>query len=362
MRVKYVTEFAAQESADDKDKDIITINGKAVYENISLNRVKYEAKELEKAAPTLINKPLMTDHVNSVNNVIGKVTAAWYDAAQKAVMFTAEVYKKLLDEKLLTRILKGLVNKVSIGADVAKVAYKKIGEDLIRIVKGITFVELSLVAVPGNSDADFTKAKGDFGQAICEMLDKDEVKNMEEIEELKKQLADAKKVNEQLEADKDKAEADKDKAEADATKAADDATKAADDATKAAGDAEAEAEKLKGEIKAEKEAAEKVQKDLSEAKDKAHTELVKKVAEAKVGAKLAEKVEDEIKALSEKSDDVLSEILSTVEQVKPTEEKPEVKGKVAPTSETEESDDDFVVERGANGLMSIYEMPSKGEE
>ena len=360
MKLKYVTEFIAQE-AKNEDSEVFTIQGKAIYENISMNRVKYEAQELEKAATTLTGKPLMTDHVNSVDNVIGKVINAWYDATNKAVMFTAEIHKKLLDEKLLVRIQKGLVDKVSIGADVASVAYKKIKDDLIAIVKGITFVELSLVAVPGNSDAGFT-AKTNFTQALTEMLDDKELESkkeelkMEEVEELKKQLAETMKAKEQLEADKEKTDADAKQAEDVAKKASDDAKV----------EAETAAEKFKTDATAEKVKAEGLEKELKEMKEKAHEELVKKVAEAKVAAKLAEKVEDEVKALSEKSDEVLAEILSTVEQVKPVEEKKEekkeVKGKVATSESGEtEEEDGFVIERGSNGLMSLYQVEKKEE-
>ena len=142
----------------------IMVNGTAIKEVTSRNGVKYLAKELEKATPSLRGKPILKDHQNNVDSIVGKVIESTYDIAEKAIKFKGVV----TDEKVKTLILNGLLNHVSIGASVKKMHQEESqdGESLM-VAEGIEILELSVTPVPGVQAASISAGEG-FAMALQE--------------------------------------------------------------------------------------------------------------------------------------------------------------------------------------------------
>lgn len=133
------------------------IKGVAINATTTRNGITYSEKELMKSASTLINKPLLKDHDNKIDSIIGKVKEAHYNAIEKRVEFEAIV----MDEDVKKKLDMGLLSSVSIGAMVKNLNETKEGV----MAEGIDFVELSLVAVPADPDAGF-----DITHALSESL------------------------------------------------------------------------------------------------------------------------------------------------------------------------------------------------
>lgn len=143
-------------------KDFI-IKGVAINETTTRNNVRYMGEELSKAAPSLQGKPILKDHENSVDNIIGRVMKSSYDPMMKCVCFEGKVMEKKYQEM----ITDGRINSVSIGAMVSSVETSE-EEGSPMIPRGIDFVELSLVAIPADPNAG-------FAQAMCESFKKEKV-------------------------------------------------------------------------------------------------------------------------------------------------------------------------------------------
>src|SRR3990167_4557808 len=125
------------------------VHGTAAKEVISRNGIKYVAKELEKATPTLKGKPILKDHKNTVDNIIGKVINAQYNAEEKAIKFQGLI----VDEKIQKLITNGLLNHVSIGASVKNLHQEETAGQKYMVAEGIEILELSVTPVPGIADA-----------------------------------------------------------------------------------------------------------------------------------------------------------------------------------------------------------------
>ena len=65
----------------------IKVNGVAVREGISRNRIKYTAEALSKFSSTLANKPILKDHDARVDNTIGLVTQSHTVDGGKSVRY-----------------------------------------------------------------------------------------------------------------------------------------------------------------------------------------------------------------------------------------------------------------------------------
>jgi len=123
------------------------IEGVAINSTISSNNHKFLAEELEKSAVTLKGVPLLKDHENTIDSIMGRVLSGTFNEIEENVNFRA----KVIDEKAKELIKDGRLNSVSIGADVENIEE----QDGYFIPKGITFRELSLVAVPADEGATF---------------------------------------------------------------------------------------------------------------------------------------------------------------------------------------------------------------
>jgi len=144
--------FVPIESSAGVDGDF-TINGIAINETTTSNGHNFIGEELSKAANTLIGVPLLKDHNNSVDSIVGKVNVASWDEALRNIPFQAIVK----DAKVKQLIKDGLLNTVSVGAHVAPEDIEE-AEDGSIIPHNIQFKELSVVAVPADGGATFSMA------------------------------------------------------------------------------------------------------------------------------------------------------------------------------------------------------------
>jgi len=129
------------------------IRGVAINETTTRNNVKYIASELEKAAPSFRNKPMLIDHDNSVKSIVGRTTEnVVFNPEKNHIEFEG----KVMDEKLREMINDGRVTDVSIGARVSDLVENKDEGSVTAI--GIEGLEISFVAVPGDPGANLGQA------------------------------------------------------------------------------------------------------------------------------------------------------------------------------------------------------------
>jgi hypothetical protein len=129
------------------------INGIAINATVTANNHKFLAEELKTSAETLTGVPLLVDHRNEIDAIKGRVIIGEFDGENSRVNFKA----KVVDNEIQRMIKQGLINSVSVGA-----AVREIEEDNeVLIPRGITFKELSLVAVPADAGATFGMAVGE---------------------------------------------------------------------------------------------------------------------------------------------------------------------------------------------------------
>ncbi len=131
---------------------IFLIKGVAINETTTLNNVKYVAEELEKAAASFRNVPILLDHENKVRNIVGRTTEnVMWSSANKRIEFEGSI----MDKDIQEMIKDGRIGSVSIGARVHDLVEE---EDGSRKAIGIEGLELSIVAVPGDIRATLTQA------------------------------------------------------------------------------------------------------------------------------------------------------------------------------------------------------------
>lgn len=158
------------------NKKITKIKGIAINSTTTRNNVKYEENELRNSARTLEGKPLLKDHNNSVDSIVGRVTKSYFDEINSAVGFEADI----LDEKVAEKVSNGLISAVSVGATVMELEENK--KEKVMIPRGINFVELSLVAIPADPNASLIAQ--DFTAVLCEKFRN----KADELEELNNQI------------------------------------------------------------------------------------------------------------------------------------------------------------------------------
>jgi len=130
-----------------------TIRGTAINETTTRNGITYIAEELEKAAPTFKNKPILLDHDNSIKSIVGRTTEkVVYNSNSRAIEFEA----KIMDEKIKEMIKDGRITNVSIGVRIEDLKQNDDEGTLTAI--GMEGLELSLVAIPGDPGANIANA------------------------------------------------------------------------------------------------------------------------------------------------------------------------------------------------------------
>ena len=165
------------------------VQGIAIEETTSRNDIKYTAEELEKAAPTLNGRAILDSHnQESVKSILGRVSESKFDSGKKNVSFKA----KIMDEQTKQMIKDGRIKEVSVGARVKEFLEEAVNDVKVRVAKGIEFLELSFVAVPGVLNAGLTgviREKFDFLDKVEEEYKSLEEETTMELEELKTELA-----------------------------------------------------------------------------------------------------------------------------------------------------------------------------
>ena len=163
--LKYNVEFFSEKDSEESNNEI---SGVAIEETTSLNKVRYPAEVLQRAAESLKGVPLLKDHNNSVDSIVGRVTEALFDENSKAVRFKAKIMDKGISEK----VKQGLIKHVSVGSHFTGVKSESSEGGRVFVPTDIRFLELSLVAVPGIQNAMIDTAIAEFVQENTEVLEK----------------------------------------------------------------------------------------------------------------------------------------------------------------------------------------------
>ena len=157
--IKIVESTITEEGSEN---DEFMIEGIAINATLTDNNHKFLAEELKPAAKTLVNRPLLKDHDDSVDSIVGRVIEAKFDELGQNIRFQARINNTEVGQKIKELIIAGDLNTVSVGASVKEL---EDAEDFI-IPRGIKFKELSLVATPADDDAQFTFNGNSFEHAI----------------------------------------------------------------------------------------------------------------------------------------------------------------------------------------------------
>ena len=88
--------FRILESASDKP---LRIGGVAMAAGMSRNFNVYTPEELAVFAEKLANAPVYIEHV-AVDSAAGKVTKCSYDAADRSLLYEAEIYDQAIADKV----------------------------------------------------------------------------------------------------------------------------------------------------------------------------------------------------------------------------------------------------------------------
>jgi len=132
-------------------EDNFFIEGIAISASITSNNHKFLTEELRSAAGSLNGVPLLVDHRNEVSAIKGRVLNGTFNESLQHIKFKANVK----DKEIRQMISDGRINSVSVGAVVKELEE---GDDGTMIPRGISFKELSLVAVPADDNATFSVA------------------------------------------------------------------------------------------------------------------------------------------------------------------------------------------------------------
>ena len=147
-----ILEFVVPIEESVLEGDDFMIRGVAINETTTLNNVKYVAEELMKAAPSFRDVPILEDHENKVRKIVGRTTEnVDFNSTFKRIDFEA----KIMDNDIKEMIKDGRIGSVSIGAKVQDLTEE---EDGSMKAIGIHGLEISLVAVPGDSQANLAQA------------------------------------------------------------------------------------------------------------------------------------------------------------------------------------------------------------
>jgi hypothetical protein len=168
LSLNYNVPFKITEAKGDNPSFLI--EGVAINATTTSNNHKFLSEELESSANTLTGVPLLKDHQNSVDAIVGRVQEGRFNQNTQNILFKAQV----VDSKMKELIKQGVLNSVSVGADAMDIQE----EEGTLVPRGIIFRELSLVAVPADSGAT-------FGQALKEAYDKHYVKQEDKVTESK---------------------------------------------------------------------------------------------------------------------------------------------------------------------------------
>lgn len=108
-----VTDFSS-ESEMDYGEDIVPIEGWLVHEGV-FNRQTFSKEELERAAPSFIGRPIVKDHIRSVDGVVGKIMNTEFRLDEKLNKYGIYYHGGIgaEHEKLIKDIKRGFVSDTS---------------------------------------------------------------------------------------------------------------------------------------------------------------------------------------------------------------------------------------------------------
>lgn len=217
---------------------VVEVEGFAVHVG-TFNGVTIEKEELDKSVASLIGSPILKNHENNIGEVIGKVTHAECkldpDAGEYAIMYKADIDE--CEEDLIRKMKLDFVTSVSVGfmcEHICSICGENVwlcphwywDEGFQVLAKDISFHELSIVAVPADSDAtvkinfannsdqlqfdkleEFKKERrtymsDNFENKYNEMVEKYNEFKMEKVDEINAMNEEFKATKEKLEADK----------------------------------------------------------------------------------------------------------------------------------------------------------------
>lgn len=224
-------------SASSGREGVVEIEGFAVHTG-TFNNITIQKEELDKSVASLIGQPILKNHDNSVDVVIGKITDAECkvdpNCGEYSIAYKAEIDEQ--EEDLIRKMKLDFVSSVSVGFRCEHIC-SICGEEIFKcdhwfwddgfqiLAKDITFHELSIVAVPADLDAtvkvnfadksdeiqfeNLNQSKierrtkmSDFEAKYNEMVDKFNEFKMEKVDEINTMKEEFKATKEKLEADK----------------------------------------------------------------------------------------------------------------------------------------------------------------
>lgn len=149
------------------------VSGFMIHEG-TYNDITFEKEELDKCVNTFVGKPMLTDHTNSVNNVIGEIvsTHAQVDPDSGLYGLTYDSDIDSAEEDLIRKMKLGFIKSTSIGIQSTKrcsICGKEIfecnhwfwDEGFKILATDIKGLELSVVAVPADQNASIGLAFGE---------------------------------------------------------------------------------------------------------------------------------------------------------------------------------------------------------
>jgi len=138
-----------------------------------------DADELKKSANSLKSKPVLVEHQNDVNSVVGQVIESFFDEGKKELKAKLKLLKKGND-KLIQLIKDKIITKLSAGFERS---LEQVKNGIYR-AKDIFFQEVSIVLNPAVDQATILK-KEDIDMQDIEALSKEKSILEREVETLK---------------------------------------------------------------------------------------------------------------------------------------------------------------------------------
>lgn len=165
------------------------------YIERDFGKLYFSEEVLKKYSDTLKGKPVLLEHKQEVNSIIGVVKDSYFDEEKKGIVAQIRI-SKIGNEKIINLLLlePRPITDVSIGAEIRKEEVS----DNVFLVKEIIFKELSLVFEGADKNAKIILNKEGKMEKEIENLTKENVKLSKEIENLKIELEVAQKEIEQF--------------------------------------------------------------------------------------------------------------------------------------------------------------------